>query len=313
MTDELATGITSDEIASAASAAGGPPSSGGATGGDEASRGAASATGDRANGTNGENGTNPNGGGSRTAIPFDEHERIVRGFHERLDRAAWASNLDANRVRRALTVLEDLEAEQARGSRRGGNGANGNEPQRPQPDVKDERGELYYSPQQAAALSEFLVRQAVEDLRAEFREQIDPIANDREQSRQEAARASQIDYAARTFPKFTEHMDAITDRIVEHNAKRRDNPGLPPMTLAEAYILTVIPGLVEDDAKRTTRLKSKWLAELDETTRNTSSTDDDTRARRTSSDRKKKDADMEIGELIADEVAQRKTRASASA
>jgi hypothetical protein len=226
-------------------------------------------------------------------IPPDAHKRIVDGFHHDLDQVAWAKGLSREEVEEAMV----LRRQQARGADRDA------APKEPQPDVKDERGELFYSPLQAAKWSDWKAERARAELRAEFEERFGPMESSFEETRQLNSLSQQIQQAT-AWPGFTDHAPAITELIRQNNAERARNPRIPKLSLHEAYI-QIVPGKLA--ASRDTLLadeKKKWLAELNNTTE--AVTKSDINPSRSTHSTRKKDSDMSFGELIADEVAKKK-------
>jgi len=171
-------------------------------------------------------------------LPPDVHERIVGGFHQRLDEVAWAKGLKREEVEEALAIRRQLHSREKQGHE-------------PQPDAKDDRGELFYTPQQAAKWAAWQAQQIVDQRMQEIESRIGPIESTFARSQQEQTLGAQI-AQAQTWPGFSDHIDAITQAITNARLSGR------PISLAEAYIQTVTPNLVASE-------KKKWLAELNQT------------------------------------------------
>lgn len=210
-------------------------------------------------------------------IPPDAHERVVSGFHKRLDDVSWAVGLSREDVEDALAARR-RSAQPAAG-------------QEPQPDVLDEHQQPFYSPQQAAKWAAWKAEQIVDARMKAIDARIAPIEDARARDAQTSALQQQL-HTASAWPGFMDHVDVVTQAIRAANAAGR------PLSLYDAYIQHVVPKLSD-----LTEAKKKWLAELNDTTVKTSN---DTNPSRTPASSRKADEDMSLGELIQDEVAKRK-------
>ncbi len=211
-------------------------------------------------------------------IPPDAHKHVVDGMHKRLDSVAWANGLSRAEVEEALAIRRQLAERGTRG-------------QEPQPDARDERGELFYTPKQAAAWAAWQAEQIVSQRMQEFDARIAPI----EQREQSFAQTRELEGQIQTatqWPGFMEHVEVVTKAIQAANATGQK------LTLHEAYIQHVVPKLSDLSVA-----KQKWLAELNDTT---AKTNNEINPGRTPSRSRKKDSEMSIGELYADEIAKRK-------
>lgn len=187
-------------------------------------------------------------------IPWERHELILnntrRGYEDKLHGLSWAEQLKREEVEQALALRElarrDPAALVQHLSKRSENA--------PSADARDERGEAFYSPQQAAALARYEVQKAIGELRAELGDRLTPIESERIQSKQYESLSNQIQ-AASAWPGFGDHLDAITEAIAQANTRREE------LSLHEAYIKVVAPKLADASATREAELKKKWLAE----------------------------------------------------
>lgn len=216
-------------------------------------------------------------------IPPDVHSRILDRYHERLDALGWANGLDRAEVEAALALHRQ---QRERGSRSA----------EPQPDARDERGELYYTPKQAAKWAAWEAERIVSDRMREFEQRFAPIETTLQQSQQEAALQSQIDAALR-WPGFSDHMDEITAAIAERNQDRRRDPRLPKLTLHEAYIEIVVPKLSSTAKKQV----------VEDINKNTEITRDAINPSRRASSGRKPDEEKTTAELLREEMAARKS------
>lgn len=221
-------------------------------------------------------------------IPPDAHERIVDGFHRRLDDTAWASGLSRAEVEEALALRRSTAARTA--------------PQEPQPDAIDDARQPYYTPKQAAAWAAWKAEQIVEARMADIEARIGPIESTFESSRQHDTLARQVD-TAQQWPGFLDHVADITAAITKNNEDRARNPRVPLLSLHEAYISIVPSKLAASREAIEAEGKKKWLAELNDTT---AVTRHEVNPGRTAAASRKADKDMSLGELIADEHARRK-------
>jgi hypothetical protein len=194
---------------------------------------------------------------TRTAdsIPLTAHERILDRYHQQLDALGWASGLDRDRVQRALALAE--EQDRARHT------ARDTDPE-PQPDAKDDRGESFYSPKQAAAWAEWKARGIVASELAKLEQRFGPIERDWNTSKQLQKWDEEV-AAHRTLPGFEEHLDAMTKYVADFNERRSRGERLPVLTLRDAYLAVVVPKLAEADTAREAKIRKEVLAELQTT------------------------------------------------
>lgn len=225
-------------------------------------------------------------------LPFERHHAILASTREDYERKLadleWARRLDPKAVSRAIEMAdryEKAEADRAKSTAA------------PQPDMKTEDGTLIYSAPQAAALARFEAQQAVEALRKEFSDRVTPFESEHAERQRMNGLVSQIQEAA-TWPGFNDHIDLVNLAIKDANAK-----GLG-LSLHDAYIKVVVPKLAAVTAEKETALKKQWLEELNATTDKTTH---EVNPSRTPASSRKKDSEMSISELFADETAKRKT------
>lgn len=222
---------------------------------------------------------------SSTSIPLEDHERIVNGFHKRVDDLAWARGYDPDVVRRAVTAFEQNErAERERGVR-------AQAPPEPQPDAKDPAsGELYYTPKQAAAWAAWRADQLVAERVKELTGRLGPIEERFAASDKQESLSRQID-EAKDWAGFTENLDEITAAIVEANQAGRR------LALADAYIRIVTPKLAASRETTLAEAKKAVLAEMNDT--NAAARDDINPGRQPGSSRKSYDK-MTTREIVAE-------------
>lgn len=218
-------------------------------------------------------------------IPFERHEAILgktrRDYDERISRLSWAEGLTREEVERALALdrlyrtqpdrLASHLSERVKASAE------------PQPDVKDERGELFYSPQQAAKWATWQAQKEVAALRAEMEERYGPIESEFTQARQMRSLTAQVD-AASQWPGFSESITEITDAVKTG------------MTLHEAYISVVAPKLASKSAESEAEIRKKVLQELNDTTERVT---DGVNPARVPAGSRKKESEMTDEELWA--------------
>lgn len=231
--------------------------------------------------------TRNKGSNDPSPIPFADHDRIVNGFHKRLDAIAWANGLDRGEVERALVLMREHEKRASRTRE---------DASAPQPDARDEKGEAFYSPKQAAALARheaaIAVREAIAELKREYDGKLTPIERAFTEAREDGELSDQIDQA-RKWPGFEANLGPITAAIAAATAQGRI------LTLADAYIQVVAPKLSASEAEITAKAKAAWLKELNET--NAAATRDDVRPSRTPSADRKKDSDKTTAEMLEEE------------
>lgn len=218
--------------------------------------------------------------GGTAAIPFPDHQRVVDGFHERLDRLSWASAYDPQDVREAFELAGKYR--QLETSRRSAE---------PEPDVEDERGERFYSPRQAAALVKHAVADAIAELREEYDERFTPLEHTVRESSRANALSFQIERAT-SWPGFNDHIDAITDAIAAANRRHER------LDLRDAYIEVVAPKLSASEETLEAKVRQKILTEMEQNVSHS-----DVHPRRQPSGSRKRDQDKSWKELIGEEVA----------
>ncbi len=276
---EIASAVASHEAAAAADAspASATPAGDGTT---VARREAPAASGDAATDTTTRRETQPG------AIPFSDHERVVNGFHEKLDKVAWAKELDRQKVERGLALL----AEHERRSKRSSADASA-----PGPDARDEKGEAFYSPKQAAALVRHEVQLAVAEALAQAEEKystrLTPIEQAFAEAREDADLTDQIE-TGKTWPGFEANLKGIITAIATATRAGRK------LSLEQAYIQVVAPVLSASEAEITARAKTAWLKELNDTS---AAASDDIRPARHVAASRKKDSEKSTAEMLSEE------------
>ncbi|MGH7177863.1 MAG: hypothetical protein ACREJC_10815 [Tepidisphaeraceae bacterium] len=215
-------------------------------------------------------------------VPFADHQRVVDGFHARLDRLSWADHMDPDRVNRALAFVEQHEREER------------NRPSpEPVPDVQDERGEAFYSPRQAAALVQHHLAAAMDELRGEFADRLGPIEARDAEGRQLESLSSQVE-GAMSWPGFNEHIDAITAAVAQANAQHQR------LGLHDAYIQIVVPKLSASRQVLEIELRKAILAEMNDTSVRAR---DEVHPSRRPGGSRKSDKDKSFKELLGEEYA----------
>ncbi len=199
-------------------------------------------------------------------IPWERHELILnntrREYDGKLGKLSWAERLDRSKVERALQLADlyeqrpDALAEQL--------AARTKKAAMPGADARDERGEAFYSPQQAAALARYEVQQAIADLRNEWGERLAPIETEHAQTQRHAALVQEIQ-AVSTLPGYLDHLDAMTAFVADMNQRRANGEPIPVFTAEQVYnrvvpqkLATARDALIADE-------KKKWLDELENT------------------------------------------------
>jgi len=224
------------------------------------------------------------------AIPFADHQRVVDGFHERLDAVHWAHGLDSARVQEALRLADLYERNPGELYR--SLGPRVEQATAPEADVRDERGEAFYSPKQAAALAQHLVKEAIEEMRAENDARLTPL----ERRTADADRTDQLVEQiqdATAWPGFNEHIDAITAAVAAGNRGHG-----PKLSLKDAYIHVVVPKLAISRQALETELRTAIVAETNGATRR-----DDIHPGRSPSAGHVKDSDKSLTDLFREEYA----------
>lgn len=229
-------------------------------------------------------------------MPWERHEAILnstrRPLEEKLRGLSWAEQLKREEVEEALELRRLANTRPADLVKH----LSARTTSAPAPDARDEKGEAFYSPQQAAALARHEVQQAINTLRAEFGERLTPIETDRVQSQHVATLTNQIAQAS-TWPGFGDHIDAITEAVAAANSRHEK------LSLHEAYIQVVAPKLA---ASRDTLLaegKKAWLAELDSTSQRAKG---EINPQRIPAGTRKPDRDKSFSELAEEEIARRR-------
>ncbi len=227
-------------------------------------------------------------------VPPDVHERIVDGFHRRVDETAWAQGLTRAEVEEALALRRSVNA-----SRQAASTASAE----PKPDALDEHRQPYYSPEQAGKWAAWKADQIVTERMKGITERLDPIESAFANAERQDGYARQIENA-QTWPGFVDHVADITAAITKNNQDRQRNPRIPALSLHEAYISIVPAKLAASREALVAEEKKKWLADLNGTTAVTRNEINPARSHASSA--RKKDSEMSFGELIGDEVAKRK-------
>lgn len=149
-------------------------------------------------------------------IPLVDHQRVVDGFHSRLDEVSWAKGYKREDVEEALLLRRQLQ-ERAKVS------------DEPQPDVLDEHRQPYYSPQQAAKWAEWKAAAMATDLERKLGERFAPILEAHEATQRQTEDLMGQIHQARGWKDFDTHIVEITKAITD--AAKAGTP----MSLSEAY------------------------------------------------------------------------------
>lgn len=188
-----------------------------------------------------------------TSIPLTEHERIIGGFHKRVDELSWARAYDPDTVRRAVTLMEQQERVDREGR------ARAQTPPEPQPDAKDPTsGELFYTPKQAAAWAVWRADQLFAAKVEELTGRLGPLEERFAASDKQESLGRQIEAAA-AWPAFAENVDEITAAIVQANKENRK------LTLEDAYIRIVAPKLAASKEITYAEATKAVLAKMNDT------------------------------------------------
>lgn len=230
-----------------------------------------------------------------TSIPLDVHERVLNGYHTRLDAVSWANGLDRDRAMRALALLDQQE----RSAR-----TRSTESDEPKPDAKDERGEYFYSPQQAAKWAAWQAEQIVSKKLGELEERFGPIEAGAKASERMHALTQEIEAHA-TLPGFNDHLKEMTDLVLEGNARRARGERVPPISLTDAYLKVVVPKLAQGKEQVLADGKKAWLKELETTD---AAARDDVNPQRGATTTRKADEDKTTAELLREELAAARAR-----
>lgn len=218
-------------------------------------------------------------------IPYTEHARILDGFYDKLKKVAWAESLDPAEVHEAIALAKRQRQEHSRS-------------QAPTPDARDERGEPFYSPQQAAALARYEARLAVAEATATFEERFGPIEGHFESVQRMDSIAAQIDRAAH-LPGFTDHLDAITALIQDGNQRRARGERVPRLTVEQAYLQIVVPKLAASREELAKEERKKVLEEMNHTSADVRREVNPNRGAPAS---RQKDADRPWGDIIDEKM-----------
>lgn len=225
-------------------------------------------------------------------IPPDAHKRIVDGFHSRFDEIAWARGLKRDEVEEALALRRQIN-ERSRES------ANAE----PQPDVKDERGELFYSPQQAAKWAKWQAQQEVAALRAEMEERYGPIESTFAEHQRMNAVVEQMD-SALALPGADEFVKDMAAWVTDINDRRANGERLPQPTAMDAYVAVVPKRLQERGTASEAEIRKRLMKEINDTTERVT---DDVNPSRVPAASHKKDSEKSIKELLEEEYNRRAT------
>lgn len=245
------------------------------------------------------------GGGAPPAmIPLDRHESILANARRDADDVArqlgWARGMDVERVRRALSTLDHIERDPGGYARHLSSELHAG--QEPGPDIEDDRGQRFYSPQQAVALADYRANVAVSALERKLDARFAPL----EQATHSAAANSHAEaqvQEAMAWPLFEANMNEITDVIAE--GRRR---GMT-ISLWQAYAHVVHPKLSASEKALEAKLRKQIAAELNGESLNNDT--DPSRSARAQS--RVKDSDKSIEQLLAEEHARVERAGSAIA
>ena len=229
-------------------------------------------------------------------LPFERHHAILektrRDYDERLSRLSWAEGLTREQVERAIALDQLYRTNPDRLAAHLSERVKASEA--PQPDVKDERGEWFYSPAQAAKLARFEATQAASALREELEGRFGPIEADFTHGQQIRALDAQISQAEQ-WPGFTENLAEITAAITDVNDRRARGERIPKLSLHEAYISIVPTKLLSTQEATIAERVKKKLTELNQTTQRVK---DDVNPGRAPAGTRKKEEDMTDAELL---------------
>lgn len=170
-------------------------------------------------------------------IPFNDHDRIVKGFHKRYDPVAWAEGYDPRQVNRALAIAELYESGKLGTSREP-------EPKAPEtlgPDKIDEAGNVLYSPERAAQMAEQLADRAVARAIAKVEERIGPLEETNQRSQVLSSVNGTIDKAISAGWPMLDQVEVQNEMADAVQAATRSRQTL---SLPEAYIQVVLPKLM---------------------------------------------------------------------
>ena len=240
-------------------------------------------------------------------IPFERHEAILgktrREYDDRISRLSWAEGLTPAEVREALALRDVYRTKPERLAEHLAERVKGPAAE-PQPDVKDEHGQPFYSPQQAAKWAAWQAEQIVSVRMAELEERFGPIESEFTQGQQMRALNAQVSDAEQ-WPGFLDHVTEITDALNDVNDRRARGERIPKLTLHEAYIRIVAPKLATRSAEQQANDKKAWLAELNSTTERVQ---DDVKPNRAPAASRKRDEEKTTAEMFHEEVAAARAR-----
>lgn len=232
------------------------------------------------------------GRSTKHPIPYEDHERVVDGFHQRLDALSWAARLNREQVEEAMSlydltrrdpraVLEHLQSRVQ---------------QAPSPDLQDEQGRPYYSPDQAAKLARGEADRAIQGYDTKLGKRLDRLETF--VSRGEAVETAQQQLTrAQSWPGFNDYIGEIADYVERANRLGQT------VTLADAYIDLVVPQL-----SSTTR--RGVMAELNE---HSARTVDTINPARRASPTPESDDERPLKDLLADEFRKRERQGRGAA
>ncbi len=213
-------------------------------------------------------------------IPPDAHERVTRGFHERLDKVSWATGLDRAEVEEALAIRRQLAQRQ-------------NASAEPQPDAKDEQGQLYYTPQQAAKWAKWQAEQIVDQRMSEIDKRLAPIESTNASNARAQAIVNDVERIA-SLPGYGDHEAEMAKYVADMNLRRHNGENIPILSAMDVYVAVVVPKLGDESIVR-----KKIFAEMYNTS--TRANDDVNPAKRATGSRKA-DKDRSIRDLVDEEM-----------
>lgn len=235
-------------------------------------------------------------------VPWERHELILnktrRELEGKLSGLSWAEQLKREDVEEALELRRLARTRPADLVKH----LSARTTSAPTPDARDDKGEAFYSPQQAAALARYEVQQAIAELRNEFGERFAPIESDHAQSRQQAALVSDIQEAS-SLPGYNDYLDEMTAFVADCNARRKQGERIPVYTAEQVYNRVVPPKLAANREAILADGKKAWLAELNSTSERTKG---EINPQRIPAGSRKPDSEKSFSELAAEEVARRR-------
>lgn len=233
-------------------------------------------------------------------IPFERHEAILgktrREYDDKISQLSWAQGLTREEVERALALDRIYRTNPERLAAHLSERVKPNA--EPQPDTKDEHGQLFYSPQQAAKWADWKADQKVAALRAEMDERYGPIASSFTEHQQLVDANAQID-EARNLPGFGDHVADIAAQVTA--ARQRGER----ITLFEAYVRAGVPQkLAALTETQKAELKKQWAKDLSDTTERVQ---DDVNPSRVPAASRTADANKPTKKLLEEEYNRRAT------